>query len=319
MLRSFFIYLAKADWARRMITGWSISRRVAGRFIAGETLDDALAVIRNLNQLGINATIDHLGENTNTPDEAQRALDDICVALDGIEQAGLRANVSVKLTQIGLQLDPALCAQNLASVLAHARNLGSFIRVDMEDSPVTQITLDIVRQMRTEGFDNVGVVLQAYLYRSPDDARQLSELGIPLRLCKGAYKEPSNVAFPKKANVDSQLDDLARISLDAAIQNQSPEGSQDGKLPPQTALATHDEIRIQHAKAYVAEKGIPKKQLEFQMLHGIRRDLQVSLVSEGYPVRVYVPYGTQWYPYFMRRLGERPANIWFFVTNFFRK
>lgn len=317
MLRSFFVYLSKADWARRIITGWPVIRRMAMRFVAGDTLADALRVIQELNRKGIQATLDHLGENTSTVDEAKQAADDIVEALDGIEKMGLRANISVKLTQIGLRLDPALCADLLVQVVGQAQKYGSFIRVDMEDAPVTQITLDIVRQVRQRGFENVGIVIQAYLYRSKEDIQALAAEGVRVRLCKGAYKEPADVAYPKKQDVDNNFDLLARQLMDGAPR--LPGLSTDGKTPPLPALATHDAQRIQLAKAYAAQIGLPKERLEFQMLHGIRRDLQENLAAEGYPVRVYVPYGTQWYPYFMRRLGERPANVWFIVSNFFRR
>jgi proline dehydrogenase len=317
MFRSFFVYLSKAEWARQIVTQWSVTRRVATRFIAGDTLADALNVIRELNRKGIQATLDHLGENTATADEAAKAADDITAALDGIAQAGLRANVSVKLTQIGLRIDPALCANLLAQIVAHAQKYGSFIRVDMEDAPVTQITLDTVRQVQQRGLKNVGIVVQSYLYRSQADIQALVAEGVRVRLCKGAYKEPADVAYPKKSDVDNQFDVLARLLLDSATQ--LPGLSTDGKIPPLPALATHDALRIENAKAYAAKIGLPKQYVEFQMLHGIRRDLQENLAAEGYPVRVYVPYGTQWYPYFMRRLGERPANVWFIASNFFRR
>jgi proline dehydrogenase len=317
MLRSFFVYLSKADWARRIVTGWPLMRRVATRFVAGDTLQDALNAIQTLNRVGIQATLDHLGENTSTLDEARQAARDIADALDAIEQMKLRANISVKLTQIGLRIDPAICADLLTQVVAHAQKTGNFIRVDMEDSTVTQITLDIVRQVRQRGFENVGIVIQSYLYRSQADIQALASAKVRVRLCKGAYKEPASVAYPKKSDVDSQYDALARLLLDSAAN--LPALSADGKTPPLPALATHDALRIEQAKAYAAQIGLPKECVEFQMLYGIRRDLQESLAAEGYPVRVYVPYGTQWYPYFMRRLGERPANVWFIVSNFFRR
>jgi proline dehydrogenase len=317
MLRSFFVYLSKADWARRIVTGWPVMRRVATRFVAGDTLQDACKVIEELNRKNIQATLDHLGENTSTIEEARQAASDIVEALDTLERLGLRANVSVKLTQLGLRLDPALCTALLAEVVAHAHHHANFIRVDMEDSTVTQITLDIVRQVRQRGFENLGIVIQAYLYRSQADIQALAAEGLRVRLCKGAYKEPAEAAYPKKSDVDGNFDALARLLIDGAAR--LPGLSADGKTPPLPALATHDAQRIQVAKTYAAQSGLPKEKLEFQMLHGIRRDLQESLAAEGYPVRVYVPYGTQWYPYFMRRLGERPANVWFIVSNFFRK
>jgi proline dehydrogenase len=227
--------------------------------------------------------------------------------------------VSVKLTQIGLALDPVLCSENLQLILDRARRLGNFVRVDMEDSTVTQVTIDIVCKMRELGYQNVGIVIQSYLYRSDKDISRLVAAGIPVRLCKGAYKEPASVAYPKKHDVDSAYDRLASALLDGALVLGSPAISSDGRTPPVPALATHDIHRIVYAKNYAGKIKLPKTSFEFQMLYGIRRDLQEQLATEGYPVRVYVPYGTQWYPYNMRRLAERPANVWFIVSNFFRR
>jgi proline dehydrogenase len=319
MLRSFFIYLSKAAWARKIVTGWPFVRRMALRFIAGDKLEDALKVILMLNGKGINATLDHLGEHTTNANEASQATQDILKAIDEIERSGVRANISVKLTQIGLALDPALCAENLRLILEHAWNAGNFIRIDMEDSSVTQVTLDILHQMRRQGYQNVGIVIQAYLYRSEADIEELNKDCTKVRLCKGAYKEPAKVAYPQKRDVDSAYDRLTELLFRGALGNSCPVGSQDGKVPPFAALATHDEKRIIFAKDLAKKLGLPTKALEFQMLHGIRRDLQEQLIADGYSVRIYVPYGTQWYPYFMRRLAERPANVWFIVSNFFRK
>jgi proline dehydrogenase len=319
MFRSFFIYLSKAAWARKIITRWGVMRRLATRFVAGDDLADAIRAIQTLNQKGICATLDLLGENTTTLDEARQTAHEIINILEVINQTGVRANVSVKLTQIGLALDPALCAENLTLILERARQLGNFVRVDMEDSAVTQITLDIVCQMREKGYQNVGIVIQSYLYRSDKDIARLVDCGVPVRLCKGAYKEPSSVAYPKKHEVDVAYDRLTTALLDGALGHEAPEISSDGRTPPLPALATHDARRIDYAKNYAGKVNLPKTALEFQMLYGIRRDLQDRLAAEGFPVRVYVPYGTQWYPYNMRRLGERPANLWFIVSNFFRK
>lgn len=320
MLRSFLIYLSKAAWARNLVMGWSFAWRAASRFIAGEKLEDALQVVRNLNQKGINATLDHLGEHTTNPEEARNATQAIMDILEGIAASGVRSNVSIKLTQIGLALDETMCRENLIRLLEKARAVGNFIRMDIEDSPWVDATLRLYRQVRFEyNFDNIGLAIQAYLYRSEADIRQLSQECARVRLCKGAYKEPPDIAFPRKADVDRNYDLLARILLDTARSSGCPAISQNGYVPPIPALATHDEKRIQNAKAYAHQIGLPKPALEFQFLHGIRRDLQEQLAHEGYPVRVYVPFGTQWYPYFMRRLAERPANVWFFVSNFFRR
>jgi proline dehydrogenase len=319
MFRSFFVYLSKATWARKMVTHWGVMRRVATRFVAGESLEDAIRVIRMLNKKGISATLDLLGENTTTQEESRQAAQDIVSVLDAIDQEGLCANVSVKLTQLGLGLDLKRCAENLRDILDHARRLGNFIRIDMEDSTVTQSTLDLLYQMLNEGYQNVGIVIQSYLYRSDKDIAQLVERGIPVRLCKGAYKEPAAVAYPKKSDVDSAYDRLTTMLLDGAVKNDTPRISSVGKIPPLPALATHDVRRIRFAKEYAGRINIPMNAVEFQMLYGIRRDLQEQLAGEGYPVRVYVPYGTQWYPYYMRRLGERPANVWFIISNLFIK
>jgi proline dehydrogenase len=320
MLRSFLIYLSKAAWARRTVTRWSFAWRAASRFVAGEKLEDAIAVIKTLNVKNINATLDHLGENTTTPQDAERATQDILKMFDAIQQSGVRSNVSIKLTQIGLVLDEALCAANLACILDYARQKGSFVRIDMEDSARLERTLLLFRQMRYErGFENAGIVIQSYLYRSEADIRQLAMDGDRVRLCKGAYKEPSDIAFPKKGDVDASYDRCTRLLIDGSLAAGSPALSADGVVPPIPALATHDPRRIEYACSYAERAGLPKNAIEFQMLNGIRRDLQEQLAGDGYPVRVYVPYGTEWYPYFVRRLAERPANVWFFVSNFFRQ
>jgi len=319
MLRSFLIYLSKAAWARKVVTHWQFAWRAASRFVAGEKLEDAIRAIRALNARGINATLDHLGEHTSTPDEARRATQDILQAIDAIHEAGVRANVSIKLTQVGLHLGEELCAENLRTILTHARDKGNFVRIDMEDSPWVEVTLRLFQRMRECCLVNSGVVIQAYLFRSEADVKTIVAQGGRIRLCKGAYKEPPEVAFPKKRDVDANYDHLAEIMMDAAKEWQAPQLSPDGRIPPPPAFATHDPKRIEIAKAYAEKIGLPKAAIEFQMLHGIRRDLQEQTVAQGYPVRVYVPYGTEWYPYFMRRLAERPANVWFFISNFFRK
>lgn len=319
MLRSILIYLSKAGWARNFVTRWSIAWRVASRFVAGEKLSDAIRAVQELNNAGINATLDHLGEHTDSKEAAKRATGEIVEMLEVIHKAGVRSNVSIKLTQVGLAVDPDLCAQNLRTILACARDLDNFVRIDMEDSPWVEKTLGLYREMRRDGFDNTGVVIQSYLYRSEEDVRKLMEEMGRIRLCKGAYKEPADIAFPRKGDVDANYDRLARIMLDACAQAGCPEISENGVVPPPAALATHDERRVDYALTYAEKIDFPKTSLEFQMLYGIRRDLQDSLVKRGYPVRVYVPYGSEWYPYFTRRLAERPANLWFFVSNLLRR
>jgi proline dehydrogenase len=318
MLRSFLIYLSKAAWARRLITHWDIAWRAASRFVAGEQLEDAIAVVQALNARNITATLDHLGENTTNAAEAQRATEDILAVFDAIDRAGVRSNVSVKLTQIGLAVDPNLCAENLKRILVYARQKNNFVRIDMEDSPWVDSTLGLYNQMRADGLDNTGVVIQAYLYRSEKDLARVIAQGGRVRLCKGAYKEPGDVAYPSKTDVDKNYDMLAAMLIDGACANQAPVITADGRVPPIPAIASHDPVRIQAAKGYLQRVGLAKNALEFQMLYGIRRDLQEQLADEGFPVRVYVPFGSEWYPYFTRRLAERPANLWFFVSNFFR-
>jgi proline dehydrogenase len=302
-----------------MVTGWGLAWRVASRFVAGDTLDKAMSVIRELNQRGITASLDPLGEHTSSPAEANEAADEVIRALEGIEAVGVRANVSIKLTQLGLLLDDELCQANLRRVLNRARELNIFIRIDMEDSPLTERTLRTWDWARQQGFDNVGLVIQSYLYRSEADIRHMLQSGGRVRLCKGAYDEPAEVAFPKKVDVDASYDQLATLLLEGAASAGSPQVSSDGRTPPLPAFATHDDLRVQYVQSEVKRLKLPRGALEFQMLYGIRRDLQERLSAQGFPVRVYVPYGTHWYPYFMRRLAERPANIWFFISNFFRK
>lgn len=318
VFRALFIYLSKARWARRWITGWGFSRRAASRFIAGDTLEEAIQAVRTLNQRGLHATLDHLGENVTNAQEARRAADDYLVMMDRICESGVRSNASLKLTQLGLALDYDLCLEVIQRIVSKAASCGIFVRIDMEDSAAVDRTLQIYHELRKLGYSNIGTVIQSYLFRSQKDVAALVSESTPIRLCKGAYKEPPDVAFPRKRDVDTGYDRLAAMMIDASLAHGARSVSQDGRLPPLVALATHDPHRIQAAKAYALRVGFPKQALEFQMLNGIRADLQNALSTEGYPVRVYVPYGTEWYPYFMRRLAERPANVWFIVSNYFR-
>jgi proline dehydrogenase len=321
MLRSFLIYLSKAAWAQKLVTSWSFAWSWASRFVAGESVQDAIRVVRELNANGINATLDQLGEHTSTAEEANTAADNIVMVLNEIDKAGVKANVSIKLTQIGMGLDEETCQQNLVRILDQARRHGNFIRIDIEDTPYTDVTISIYQAMLERGFTTctVGTAVQSYLYRAEADTRSLLEKGTRLRLVKGAYMEPPDKAYPKKADVDANYDLLAKIMIDAALNIENNTLSPDGRIPPIPAIASHDKKRIEFAKKHAEKVGLPKNAIEFQMLYGIRRDLQEQLAKEGYPVRIYVPFGTHWYPYFMRRLAERPANIWFFISNFFRK
>jgi proline dehydrogenase len=311
MVRSFFSYLSKAAWARKIAVRSSIVWKMASRFIAGVTLADGIRVIQHLNSRGINATLDHLGEDTDSPEKARQATSDILEAIDAIEQAGVKGNVSVKLTQIGLGISSELCLENLEHILEKSRGYHSFVRIDMEDSTVTQKTLDVLRSARQHGYDNVGIVIQAYLYRSEADLHQLLDECVKVRLCKGAYTEPARVAYPKMKDINSSYDRCAALLIDGTLSKECPRLSTDGKIPPIVGLATHDSHRIEFAKAYAEKVGLPRDAMEFQMLNGIRSDLQEQLAREGYCVRVYVPYGTEWYPYVMRRVAERPADILF--------
>jgi proline dehydrogenase len=317
MLRASLIYLSKADWARHIVANWSVAVNAASRFVAGDKLEDAIEAVKELNLKGINASLDHLGEHTTTNNEAEQATEAIEEILREINIAGVRADVSVKLTQIGLALNKELCIENLRNILTTAKETNNFVRLDMEDSPWVDDTLDICHIMHNEyKLDNTGVVIQSYLYRSKEDVEKLMADGIRVRLCKGAYKEPSDIAFPKKSDVDANYDVLTELLIKGALENGAPRLSDDGKFPPIPAIATHDQDRINFAKECVKKHDLPKDAIEFQMLYGIRRDLQEQIVKEGYPVRVYVPYGTEWYPYFVRRLAERPANLWFFLSNY---
>jgi len=321
MLRSFLIYLSKAGWAQRLVTGWSFAWTAASRFIAGESIQDAIRIVRELNARGITATLDQLGEHTSTAEEANAAADMIVSVLNEIDKAGVKANVSIKLTQIGMGLDEETCRLNLVRILEQAKKNNTFVRVDMEDTPYTDITIALYHAMLERGFDarHIGLVMQAYLYRAEADTRALLEQGTRLRLVKGAYNEPADKAYPKKADTDANYDLLAKIMIDAALKIENNLVSADGRIPPIPAIGSQDDKRIEFAKKHAEKVGLPKQAIEFQMLYGIRRDLQDQLAKEGYPVRVYIPFGTHWYPYFMRRLAERPANIWFFISNFFRK
>lgn len=321
MLRSFLIYLSKAPWARKLVTSWSFAWRAASRFVAGEQVEDAIRAIRGLNAKGINATLDHLGEHTSTADVAANATEEIIAILDEIDKAQVRSNVSIKLTQIGMGLDESICRQNLIRILERAQQHKNFVRIDIEDTPYTDITISIYKAMLERGFTNrtMGMAVQSYLYRAEADVRALLEEGTRFRLVKGAYKEPPDKAYPKKADTDANYDLLTKILIDCSLKMEDNRLSPDGRIPPIPAIATHDEDRIDFAKQYAEKVSLPREAIEFQMLYGIRRELQEKLVREGYPVRVYVPFGTHWYPYFMRRLAERPANIWFFISNFLRK
>ena len=315
MLRSLLIYLSQANWARNFVMSLPLARRTALRFVAGESLDDALRSVKELNLAGYLVTLDLLGEHTSTEAKAETITKEILELIDAIAQSKLQSSISVKLSQIGLLLSEDLCAQNLAAILSLAEKKSIFVRIDMEDSPSLEATLRLARQ---NGASHLGLVIQSYLYRSESDTRELVSEGFAIRLVKGAYKEPAELAYPKKKDVDEAFDRLTDFLLSASLNTQTLQNASKTR-PPLAAIASHDEERIDFAKKRAAELGVAKELLEFQMLYGIRRNLQEGLLAEGYPVRIYVPFGQEWYPYFMRRLAERPANLWFFLSNLVKR
>ncbi len=304
-LRTTFLALSRNRNLRRFCESSRLGHRLCSRFVAGIEVADALAVTQALNNQGIAVTLDSLGESVTSEVEAHRAAEVYHRILDWLANHKANAHISVKLTQMGLNLDPNLAEAITEELTRHVRSVQSFMRIDMEESRLTQVTLDIVRRIhaRADLRTSIGVVIQSYLYRSEADIEQLLAEGIPVRLCKGAYSEPPEVAFPLKSDVDKNFLLLARKLLQS---------------PQHHALATHDEALIQAIKEFARTGAIDPGHFEFQMLYGIRRDLQHSLAAEGYPVRVYVPFGRDWYPYFMRRLAERPANALFLARNLFR-
>jgi proline dehydrogenase len=307
LMRDFFLALAQNEQLRDLTVRFGLARRMAHRFVAGERLDEAIAAVQKLNTEGVLATLDHLGENVTSETEARDATTEILGLLDAIEVSDIQSGVSVKLTQLGLDLHPALAVENLQHIVARAAEAGRFVRIDMESSDYVQLTLDLFEQL-WEYYKNVGVVIQSYLYRSDADVARLVRLGASVRLVKGAYDEPPEVAYPNKADTDSNFIRLVEQLL-------SDEARDNGVFP---AIATHDTKLIDWVKEYAHRQNIPRNRYEFQMLYGIRSSLQRQLVSDGYRVRAYVPYGEQWYPYFMRRLAERPANVVFLLRNLFK-
>lgn len=296
MLRSLLLYLSERKRIQRFILKRKLARRVSSRFVAGETLDEAVAVVRDLNARGMDVTLDHLGESVEREYQAVQATDDYIEILERIDKEdGCTATISIKPSQIGLAIDPELCRRNLRRLAETARERGNFVRIDMESSDFTELTLNLFYELFEE-FKNLGVVIQSYLRRSEADVRKLAALAAPVRLCKGAYKEPEELAFQKKSEVNDSFVRLLEILMDS----QSP-----------LAVATHDGLMIEAAKRLMNDMPDRQAPVEFQMLYGIRRDLQARLVEDGYRMRIYVPYGNEWYPYFMRRMAERPANLFF--------
>jgi len=308
VLRALFISLSESRWLRSVAEKSSVGRRVSGRFVAGTHVEDALQVAAKLNQSGLSVSVDNLGENVTQAAEAQESAELYHQLLSEIAGRGLNANVSLKLTHMGLDIDPQLARQHLSSLVAQAASMQpkNFVRVDMEGSLYTQRTLDLVHELhrQTGNSGAIGAVIQSYMRRSEDDVAKLLAEGIRIRLCKGAYKEPPEIAYQDKSEVDANYVKLMKILLKSGIYH---------------GLATHDENMIREATTFAEREKISRDSFEFQMLYGIRRDLQQSLVRNGWRMRVYVPFGAEWYPYLMRRLAERPANLMFVLKKLVRK
>ena len=309
MLRESLLFLSENPAAKRLITRTPVSRKIAERFVAGETLDDAIRAAHAMNEQGLKVSLDYLGESVATREEAEEAAAVAIETLERIAAEGLDANISLKPTALGLEMDEPFCRANIARVLDRARELGDgdgeiFVRLDMESSEHTQRTVEMVQALWADGYRNVGTVLQSYLKRTPRDLDRLVGLGTRVRLVKGAYNEPDEVAYPDKAEVDRKFIEETKTLLHA------------GNYP---AIATHDEAIIGETRRYAFEQGISRESFEFQMLYGIRRDLQQRLREDGYNVRVYIPFGGSWYPYLMRRMAERPANLLFITSSLLRE
>ena len=301
LTRSALIWLSRQEGLKDFATRFSVFKKLTTRFVAGETIDEAVKFIREINADGCSATFDHLNESVGSVGEAEHEVSEYLDILAKIDDSHINSNASIKLTQFGLGLDPELAYKNARRVVGEAHQRGNFVRVDMEDSNVTQVTLDIFKRLRAEfGLNDVGIVLQSYLRRTYSDAQELVKLPARIRICKGAYNEPPEVAFPDKKEVDDNYIRVMQLLLSSGTYH---------------GIATHDPRMIETTISFANREGIGKDKFEFQMLFGIRRDLQRQLARDGYNLRVYVPYGKHWYPYFMRRLAERPANIWFVTKN----
>ncbi len=302
--RSALIYLSRHEGLKDFASGFRFFKRLTARFVAGENLEEAIAAIRELNAEGCTASFDHLNESVANAVEAEAEVKEYLRILDQIDKTGIRSNVSIKLTQFGLEFDPELAYRNVRVVVEDAARRGNFVRVDMEASKFTQITIDIFKRLRSEfGLNDVGIVLQSYLRRTYADAEDLLKIPARIRICKGAYNEPPEVAFPDKKDTDANFVRVMQLLLSSGVYH---------------GIATHDPKMIDATMEFVRRQKISKDAFEFQMLYGVRRDLQRKLAGGGYNMRVYVPYGKHWYPYFMRRLAERPANVWFVLKNLFK-
>jgi proline dehydrogenase len=302
--RSTLLYLARQEGLKDFATRFKPFKKMTTRFVAGEDIQTTVEAIRDLNRIGCTATFDHLNEGVTNAAETEGEVREYKQILAAIDETGIKSNVSIKLTQFGLAIDPELTYRNARAVVEEAARRRNFVRIDMEQSAVTQVTLDIFKRLRAEfDLDTVGIVLQSYLRRTQADVEDILKTPARIRLCKGAYNEPPEVAFPDKKDVDENYVRCMKLLLASGVYH---------------GIATHDERMIAATKEYAREAGIAEERFEFQMLYGVRRDLQEALAREGYNVRVYVPYGKTWYPYFMRRLAERPANVWFVLKNFFK-
>ena len=302
MLRSTLLKLSENKKFASWVTSNGTTRSMARRFVAGETLDEAIAAARACNDAGMMVSLDYLGENVSTTSDAQHSRDAYLEVFERIAEEKLHANVSCKLTQLGLDINAEFCEGLVLSIIERAAGFDNFLRVDMESSLYTQRTIDLVKRVRSRN-PAVGTVIQSYLYRSETDVADLLAYGCRIRLCKGAYKEPEDVAYPRKADVDANYVRLMQLLLSSGFYH---------------GIATHDPRMIGATIRYAATKQISKDDFEFQMLYGVRTDLQRRLIHDGYRVRIYIPFGNDWFPYFMRRLAERPANVGFLVRNFFR-
>ena len=293
-----FTLLSRSNTLKRLASSYGMAtpRSFARRFIAGEHVEDAILAARALQAKGLLLTLDYLGESVTTIEQATAATREYTHLMDDIVAADIERNVSVKLTQLGLAIDRATCVDNMRRILEPARQHGFFVRIDMENSPYTDVTLEVFETLWNLEYRNIGVVLQSYLFRTERDLRRMNELGARVRLVKGAYREPASVAYQQKSDVDAAYLRQMRLLLDH------------GAYP---AFATHDVALLNKIKSYATERGVTRDRYEFQMLYGVRRDLQISFVTDGYRMRIYVPFGKEWFPYFMRRLGERPANVLF--------
>jgi len=299
--RSALIWLSRQEGLKDFATSFGVFKKLTTRFVAGETIDEAVNFIREINVEGCSATFDHLNESVGSAGEADLEVAEYLNILSRIDETKINSNVSIKLTQFGLGLDHELAYKNARRVVEEAHRRGNFVRVDMEDSSVTQVTINIFKRLRAEfGLNDVGIVLQSYLRRTYADAQELVKLPARIRICKGAYNEPPEVAFPNKKDVDDNYVRVMQLLLSSGTYH---------------GIATHDPRMIEATTNFATREGIGKDKFEFQMLYGVRRDLQRQLAHDGYNMRVYVPYGKHWYPYFMRRLAERPANIWFVLKN----